>query len=63
MGNKKKDPKNRGLASASEETRTRVARAGGKAKHDERGLQAADPKTRTRVARAGGKASRKNSKS
>ena len=48
---------NRGLASASDETRTRVAREGGKAPHDERGLQATDEETRTRVAREGGKAS------
>jgi len=61
--NKNNQKNNKGLASANIETRTRVARLGGKAKHDERGLQAADPKTRTRVARAGGKASRKNSKS
>jgi general stress protein YciG len=51
---------NRGLASADEETRERVAREGGKAKHDERGLQAADEETRERVAREGGKASHKN---
>ena len=48
---------NRGLASASDETRTRVAREGGKAPHDERGLQATDDETRARVAREGGKAS------
>lgn len=47
---------NRGLASADEETRERVARAGGEAPHDERGLQAADEETRKRVAREGGKA-------
>jgi hypothetical protein len=47
---------NRGLASADEETRERVARAGGEAPHDERGLQAADEKTKERVAREGGKA-------
>ncbi len=46
---------NRGLASADEETRERVARAGGEAPHDERGLQAADEETRKRVAREGGK--------
>ena len=46
----------RGLASADEETRERVARAGGEAPHDERGLQAADEKTKERVAREGGKA-------
>jgi general stress protein YciG len=46
----------RGLASADEETRKRVAREGGKAPHDERGLEAADEETRKRVAREGGKA-------
>jgi hypothetical protein len=46
----------RGLASADEETRERVARAGGEAPYDERGLQAADEETRKRVAREGGKA-------
>ena len=51
---------NRGLASADEETRERVARKGGKAPHEERGLQAADEETRERVAREGGKASHKN---
>ena len=45
-----------GLASADEETKERVARAGGEAPHDERGLQAADEETRKRVAREGGKA-------
>ena len=39
-----------------EETRERVARAGGEAPHDERGLQAADEETRKRLAREGGKA-------
>jgi hypothetical protein len=47
---------NRGLASADEKTRKRVASEGGKAPHDERGLQAADEETRKRVAREGGKA-------
>ena len=46
----------RGLASASEETRQRVARKGGVAPHQKRGLAAADPETRLRVARAGGEA-------
>ena len=46
---------NSGLASADQETRERVARAGGEAPHDERGLQAADEETRKRVAREGGK--------
>ena len=57
QGNNKSDKNdNRGLASADEETRERVARAGGEAPHDERGLQAADEETRKRVAREGGKA-------
>jgi len=45
---------NRGLASADEETKERVARKGGEAPHSERGLQAADEETRERVAREGG---------
>ena len=45
---------NRGLASADEETRKKVAKAGGEAPHDERGLQAADEETKERVARKGG---------
>ncbi len=48
---------NRGLASADEKTRKRVASEGGKALHDERGLAAADQETRERVAREGKKAS------
>jgi general stress protein YciG len=44
----------KGLASASEETRLRVARKGGIAPHLRRGLEAADSDTRTRVAKAGG---------
>jgi len=48
---------NRGLASADEKTRKRVASEGGKAPHDERGLEAADEETKERVAKAGGKAS------
>ncbi len=48
---------NRGLASADEQTRKRVASAGGSAPHDERGLQAADEETKERVARKGGEAS------
>jgi hypothetical protein len=48
---------NRGLASANEKTRKRVASEGGSAPHDERGLEAADQETRERVAREGGKAS------
>ena len=53
--NKNDKNSNKGLASADEETRERVARAGGEAPHDERGLQAADEETRKRVAREGGK--------
>ncbi len=48
---------NRGLASADEETKERVARKGGEAPHDERGLQAASEETKERVARKGGEAS------
>jgi hypothetical protein len=48
---------NRGLASADEKTRKRVASEGGSAPHDERGLEAADEETRKRVASEGGKAS------
>ncbi len=48
---------NRGLASADEKTRKRVASEGGKAPHNERGLEAADEETKERVAREGGKAS------
>jgi hypothetical protein len=51
---------NRGLASADEETKERVAKKGGEAQHDKRGLQAADEETKERVAREGGKASHKN---
>ena len=48
---------NKGLASADEKTRKRVASEGGSAPHDERGLEAPDQETRERVAREGGKAS------
>ena len=51
----KNNNSNRGLASADEETRERVARAGLEDPHQKRGLQAADEKTRERVARGGGK--------
>ena len=44
----------RGLASASEDTRERVAKAGGEAPHKKRGLQAASYETRKSVARKGG---------
>ena len=53
---------NRGLASADEKTRKRVASQGGKSPHDERGLQAASKETRIRVASKGGKASRSSRK-
>jgi hypothetical protein len=53
---------NRGLASADEETKERVAKKGGEAPHEKRGLQAADEETRQRVASEGGKASHKNGK-
>jgi hypothetical protein len=46
--------KKRGLASATSETRERVAKAGGEAPHQKRGLQAADSDTRKTVARKGG---------
>jgi hypothetical protein len=48
---------NRGLASADEETKERIARKGGSAPHEERGLQAASEETKECVARAGGEAS------
>jgi hypothetical protein len=51
---------NRGLASADEETKERVAKKGGEAPHEKRGLQAADEETKQRVASEGGKASHKN---
>jgi hypothetical protein len=51
---------NRGLASADEKTKEKVARQGGEPPHDKRGLQAADEETKERVAREGGKASHKN---
>jgi hypothetical protein len=53
---------NRGLASADEKTKERVAKKGGEAPHEKRGLQAADEETRQRVASEGGKASHKNGK-
>jgi hypothetical protein len=46
----------RGLASATEETRQRVAKSGGDAAHRLRGLQAANAETRRAVAVKGGKA-------
>ena len=48
---------NKGLASADEETKERVASEGGKAPHEKRGLQAADEETREEVARKGGQSS------
>jgi hypothetical protein len=44
---------NKGLASADEETRERIAKV---AAHEKRGLQAADEETREKVARKGGQA-------
>jgi hypothetical protein len=44
----------RGLASASEETRERVAKSGGTAQHAIRGLQGSSPELRKAVARKGG---------
>jgi hypothetical protein len=44
----------RGLSSASDETRERVARAGGEAPHEKRGLQTASLETRHSVAKKGG---------
>ena len=49
-------PARRGLASASEETRQRVAKKGGVAPHQKRGLAAANLETRARVAKKGGDA-------
>jgi general stress protein YciG len=45
---------NKGLASADEETKERVAREGGNAPHEKRGLESADEQTREEVARKGG---------
>ena len=45
---------NKGLASADEQTKERVAREGSKAPHEKRGLEAADEQTREEVARKGG---------
>lgn len=50
---KKRYPR-RGLASASEEVRQRVAQMGGYALHQIRGLQAAPAETRIRVSKIGG---------
>lgn len=49
-------PHRRGLASADEETRQRVAKKGGIAPHQKRGLAAANAETRSRVAKKGGDA-------
>ena len=46
--------KRRGLASAGEETRKRVARSGGMAPHVKRGLQSVSQEIRIAVARKGG---------
>ncbi len=53
----------RGLGSADEQTRKRVASAGGSAPHDERGLQAADEETKERVAKKGGESSHSGGRS
>ena len=53
---------NRGLASADEKTRKKVASKGGKASHSERGLESASKETRKKVASKGGKASRSGKK-
>jgi hypothetical protein len=45
---------NKGLASADEQTKERVAREGGKAPDEKRGLEAAHEQTREEVARKGG---------
>ena len=50
----KKHYPRRGLASASEEVRRRVAQMGGYAIHEIRGLQAAPAETRSRVSKIGG---------
>lgn len=48
---------NRGLASADEETRKRVASMGGSAPHPRgRGMQNVDPERRRQIASLGGKA-------
>jgi hypothetical protein len=47
-------PSKRGLASASEETRYRVSKAGGDAPHEKRGLGAAPPDVRVAISRLGG---------
>jgi hypothetical protein len=54
MSHQQQHVNKRGLASASEETRERVAKAGGEAHHEGRGLQAASSDTRQAVARKGG---------
>jgi hypothetical protein len=46
---------NRGLGSADQETKERVASKGGKTPHKKRGLQTADEQTREEVATKGGK--------
>jgi len=47
----------RGLASASKQTRERVAKAGGNAPHDVRGFQAMDEETHHDISVKGGKSS------
>lgn len=48
------NPSKRGLGSASEETRERVAKSGGTAPHTIRGLQGSSPELRKAIARKGG---------
>ena len=51
------ETQNRGLASADEETRKRVASMGGSAPHPRgRGMQNVDPERRRQIASLGGKA-------
>jgi len=57
MANMTNRSSNRGLASADEATRKRVARAGGSAPHPHgRGMQNVDPARRSEIASRGGKA-------
>jgi hypothetical protein len=56
MAERSEKQSGRGLALASEETKERVAKAGGQAPHEKRGLQAASEEIKERVAKAGGQA-------
>lgn len=58
----KETKKLRGLGAASQETRLRVASAGGNAFHNIRGLQGSNDETRLRVATSGGMSSWKKRK-